>query len=262
MPEQIPKVKPPRIINPVSRVLPVADPQRSVGFYRDVVGFVVTPRPVADTRGPIAAELVLGPARIQLSGASESADSTGAMRPRGAAMVFFETDDLGSFRRAILARGGSPTEPEKVSWIKMEVFQVRDPDGHMLWFGQTYHQPDSPPDPSRQVQELLPEFTVTDIPAAIAYYENQLGFHINYARDDLGIMSRDGVTLILSPKGEGRREARSCYAYIHDADRFHAELVARGARLQGEPVSHPWGLRDFQVLDLEDNRITFGQPFE
>jgi len=27
-------------------------------------------------------------------------------------------------------------------------------------------------------------------------------------------------------------------------------------------VSHPWGLRDFSVLDLEGNQITFGQTFE
>jgi len=31
---------------------------------------------------------------------------------------------------------------------------------------------------------------------------------------------------------------------------------------QGEPVSRPWSLRDFGVLDLEGKRIGFGQPFE
>ena len=50
--------------------------------------------------------------------------------------------------------------------------------------------------------------------------------------------------------------------YVHDADALHAELRAKGANVQGEPVSHPWGLRDFAVLDLEGNEIRFGQPFE
>lgn len=27
-------------------------------------------------------------------------------------------------------------------------------------------------------------------------------------------------------------------------------------------VGHPWGLRDFHILDLERNRIGFGQTFE
>ena len=37
---------------------------------------------------------------------------------------------------------------------------------------------------------------------------------------------------------------------------------AKGANVRGEPVSHPWGLRDFRVIDLEGNEITFGQTFE
>ena len=48
----------------------------------------------------------------------------------------------------------------------------------------------------------------------------------------------------------------------NDADALHAELVARGANVQGTPVSRTWGLQGFEVVDLEGNRITFGQPFE
>ncbi len=54
----------------------------------------------------------------------------------------------------------------------------------------------------------------------------------------------------------------SAYVYVKNADALYAELQAKGANLQGEPVSYPWGLRDFGVLDLEGNRIRFGQPFE
>jgi uncharacterized glyoxalase superfamily protein PhnB len=50
--------------------------------------------------------------------------------------------------------------------------------------------------------------------------------------------------------------------HIHDAGALHAELAAKGANVQGEPVSHPWGLRDFRVIDPEGNEITFGQTFE
>jgi len=38
------------------------------------------------------------------------------------------------------------------------------------------------------------------------------------------------------------------------------ELRAKGARVMGEPESHRGGLRDFRVLDLDGNQITFGQP--
>jgi len=38
--------------------------------------------------------------------------------------------------------------------------------------------------------------------------------------------------------------------------------VAKGDNVQAEPVSHPWGLREFTIVDLESNQIKFGQPFE
>ena len=41
-----------------------------------------------------------------------------------------------------------------------------------------------------------------------------------------------------------------------------AKVTVRLAGVQGEPVSQPWGLREFRVLDLEDNELRFGQPFE
>jgi uncharacterized glyoxalase superfamily protein PhnB len=50
--------------------------------------------------------------------------------------------------------------------------------------------------------------------------------------------------------------------YVENADALYAELRDKHANLQGEPVSHPWGLRDFHVVDPEGNRITFAQPFE
>jgi uncharacterized glyoxalase superfamily protein PhnB len=49
---------------------------------------------------------------------------------------------------------------------------------------------------------------------------------------------------------------------VNDADTLYAELRFKGANVQGEPISHPWGLREFFVLDPEGNQITFGQPFE
>jgi uncharacterized glyoxalase superfamily protein PhnB len=62
-----------------------------------------------------------------------------------------------------------------------------------------------------------------------------------------------------TPKYQG---IGSCYVYIRSADALYAELIAKGANVQGEPVSHPWGLRDFEVLDPESNRIIFGETFE
>jgi hypothetical protein len=75
-------------------------------------------------------------------------------------------------------------------------------------------------------------------------------------------MDRDDVRLLLVARTEEHKGIGSAYAYVHNADELHAELRRRGAKVQGDPVSQPWGLREFLVLDIEGNQITFGQPFE
>jgi len=244
----------PRIVFPVSRHLSVADVDTSIAFYRDVLGFEARRSPVV--------EVVSGPARIELTIAAAAADSTGEERPRGAAIVFLETDDVAGMRRDVVARGGAASELEKVNWIKMQVFQTQDPDGHTLWFAQSFQEPDQPKDPSRQLMQMLPGLPLSDVATGVEYYQRVLGFHVNYVQSDLGVMDRDDVTILLIQRKPEHSGVSFCEAYVRDADALHAELVGRGAKVLGEPVSHPWGLRDFHVLDLEGNRITFAQPFE
>jgi catechol 2,3-dioxygenase-like lactoylglutathione lyase family enzyme len=234
----------PAIVAPVMRCVGVADTARSILFYRDVLGFEV--REQGDT-----VEAVYGPARIQF----------GTPEPRPSAILFFQADDVDAMHAAIRARGGAPSEPEKVNWIKMRMFEIRDPDGHTLWFGQSYDRPHQP-GVSAMMRQALPQLPFDDVAAAVAYYRDVLGFHINYQQHDLGVMDRDKITMLLIARTERHTGIGSAYIYIADADALYAELRSKGAVVQGEPVSHPWGLRDFGVTDLERNQIWFGQPFE
>jgi len=241
----------PSIVAPVSRRLGVADVARSEAFYRDVLGF--------EARGK--GEMVLGPARLELVAAESAPDSRGTLRPRGSAIVFLLTDDAAGMREAIAARGGAPGTVERVNWLKLLAFEVRDPDGHRLWFGESYHVPDPEVNPMRQLRQALPALPVADVPNAIAHYRDVLGFRVNYAQDDLGVMDRDDITLLLVQR-TGSCVAGRCEFYVRDADALHQELVAKGANVRGAPVSRPWGLRDFQALDLDGNELTFAQTFE
>ncbi len=107
----------------------------------------------------------------------------------------------------------------------------------------------------------LPAMPLADAAAAVRYYVEVLGFRINHQQQDLGVMDRDAITVLLTPRSAGTAVG-SMYIYIRDADALYAELKAKGARVEGEPVSHPWGLRDFEIQDLDGNRIRFGQTFE
>jgi catechol 2,3-dioxygenase-like lactoylglutathione lyase family enzyme len=110
------------------------------------------------------------------------------------------------------------------------------------------------------LKQIMAELPLDDVKAGVAYYRDVLGFRINYQQNDLGVMDRDDVRLLLIARSNRHTGIGSTYVYVDDADALHAELRAKGANVEGEPVSHPWGLRDFCVLDPERNQITFGQP--
>lgn len=246
----------PAITAPVSRHLVVADVARSLTFYRDVLGFEVRPLQ-GEYEFPAVAEVVYGPARIQLGTTGRAADDTEPQH----AILFFQTEDVTAMHDVMSIRGAKPSALEKVNWIKMRLFEIRDPDGHALWFGQSLQQPEAPV-PEPMLRTIIPDLPLNDVATGIAYYRDMLGFRVNYAQHDLAIMDRDRARVALIARTERHTGIGSCYVYVRDADALHAELLANGANVQGEPISMPWGLRQFHVLDLEGNRIAFGQTFE
>lgn len=256
---QIDRRRSKQIASPAMRFLPVADVHRSIAFYRDILGFEVK-----EDEG--VTEAILGPARIQFGKEGYAPGDWKTARSPGSAILFLQTDDIVATRSALRARGGSPSHIESVNWIKMRMFEIRDPDGNVLWFGQSYHkEQDSPSRRGTQPQGLrqaLPELPFDNVPAAVTYYCEVLGFRINYQQHDLGVMDRDAITILLIARTEQHKGIGSFEVYVANADALYAELLAKGAKILGPPVSHPWGLRDFRVIDLEGNRITFAQTFE
>jgi uncharacterized glyoxalase superfamily protein PhnB len=251
-----PKASEPRITAPTSRYLGTRDVARAVKFWRDVLGFEVR-----GSTADGATELVSGEAYIRLDQSDEAPDRSGPGRPPGAAIVFFQTNDVEAMHAAVRARGGEPSELEKVNWIKMRVFQVRDPDGHTLWFAQSYNV-DFPPRPRGMMYQAMPGLPFDDVPAAVQYYRDVLGFSINHEQPDLGVMDRDDVRVLLIARTPRHTGIGSAYFYVRDVDGLFAKLVEKGADVEGEPVSRPWGLREITVLDKEGNQLMFGQTFE
>jgi predicted enzyme related to lactoylglutathione lyase len=242
-----------KIASPTMRFLPVADLRRSIAFYRDMLGFEIREQDGGT-------EAVLGPARIRFG--KEGYEPTDWSTPKapGSAILFLQSADVEALHAAVEARGGNPSAIERVNWIKMRMFELRDPDNNVLWFGQSYHK--NQDSPSHRVWQALPELPFDNVPAAVAFYRDVLGFLINYQQNDLGVMDRDGITVLLIARTEQHRGIGSCEVYVSDVDELYEELLAKGARVLGPPVSHPWGLREFRVIDIEGNRITFAQAFE
>lgn len=251
-----PRASEPHITAPVMRFLRARDRELTVRFWRDVLGFELRAAEHDD-----GVELLSGRARIRVGGSDDRRAGSGPGRPPGSAVIFFDTDDIERMHAAIRRRGGQPSEIESVNWIKRRVFEVRDPEGHTIWFGQSYHQK-SPDRPRRMMSRVMPELPFDDVQAAVRHYREVLGFSVNYEQQDLGVMDRDEIRVLLLGRTPQHTGIGSAYFYVRDADGLYSEFVRSGADVQGEPVSQPWGLREFAVLDLERNRLTFGQTFE
>ncbi len=229
----------PAIVAPVSRSLAVADIARAAAFYRDVLGFRVD-----------GTEAVSGPALLHFHNAEPEP-----------AIVFFETGDVDAMHAALGERGAKTSEIARVNWIKMRMFQVHDPDGNTLWFGQTFDKPHVEK-PAAMFEKALPRLPITEIPAGVTHYRDVLGFQVNYADANIGVMFRDRVTVLLFLRTPEFSGPGSAYFYIENADKLCAEMRSSGANVAGDPVSMPWGLREFMVTDPEGNELYFGQPFE
>jgi catechol 2,3-dioxygenase-like lactoylglutathione lyase family enzyme len=242
-----------KVANPVMRFLPVADLNRSIAFYRDVLGFEIREQ-------DNGMEAILGPARIRFGKEGYSPTDWNTPKQPGSAILFLESVDVEALHAAVTTRGAHPSAIEKVNWIKMRMFEVRDPDRNVVWFGQSYHKFQDTP--TVRVWQALPELPFDNVPAAVDYYRDVLGFKINYQQDDLGVMDRDAITVLLIARTPEHKGIGGFEVYIPNADALYEELLAKGARILGPPVSRPWGLRDFRVIDPEGNRITFAQTFE
>jgi uncharacterized glyoxalase superfamily protein PhnB len=112
--------------------------------------------------------------------------------------------------------------------------------------------------------EAVPVLTVADIGAAIRHYRDVLGFAISFEYGDppfYASVERDGQALHLHAErtgGRGLGQGAVCF-FVEDVDALHREFVGSGARIIKPPQDYPYGMRDFDLHDLDGNRLTFGQ---
>ncbi|MGH3141431.1 MAG: VOC family protein [Gaiellales bacterium] len=136
----------PRVSGLFEAHLPVADVQRAVGFYRDVVGLEVAYE-VPD-RG--AAFLWVGEPGDAMLGLWSLGTAPMGMRLHVAFSVGL--DDLQTAPEALAAAGVTPLsffgepadEPSVIGWMPAAAVYFRDPDDHMLEYLAMLDEPPRP----------------------------------------------------------------------------------------------------------------------
>ncbi len=106
-------------------------------------------------------------------------------------------------------------------------------------------------------------FVVRDIAASTAYYRDALGFTVEFLYGEptfYACLCRDEVALhLISDQKTNRAAGNGAVAiFVKDVDALHAELARRDAIIEKPPQHYAYGMRDFNVADLDGNQMTFG----
>ena len=106
-------------------------------------------------------------------------------------------------------------------------------------------------------------FTVTNVMESMAYYRDKLGFDVafEYGKPTfyIGLCSGEVTLHLISASQTPRQPGHGAVSiFVDDVDALHADLVKRGAKILKEPKDYDYGLRDFDVADLDGNMIFFG----
>ena len=108
----------------------------------------------------------------------------------------------------------------------------------------------------------VPEIPVKDIANAAAYYQDNMGFTLDWGDEDLGLagISKGNCRMFLA----NQRYRKQCgnvgpsLTWLNleskeDVDELYRLWSASNARLMSAPESKPWGLHEFTAADLDGN---------
>ncbi len=106
-------------------------------------------------------------------------------------------------------------------------------------------------------------FVVADLAASVAYYRDALGFDVTFVYGEpnyYACLCREdaGLHLIASTQTKRLPGHGAICLFVEDVDAIHAELAARGAKVLVPPQDYAYGMRDFNVGDLDGNQLIIG----
>ena len=109
-------------------------------------------------------------------------------------------------------------------------------------------------------QEVFPILSTGDLPRALGFYRDLLGFEVTYqfpAEGEPGYVAldlgRSHLGIGADPAADGQR--CTLWVYADDCDAAVEHLRGHGVRVVAEPADQPWGERMAEVADPDGNRV-------
>jgi uncharacterized glyoxalase superfamily protein PhnB len=117
--------------------------------------------------------------------------------------------------------------------------------------------------PSPSLVGAAPVLVVRDVLASVAHYRDVLGFRVEFTYGEpvfYAGVERGHALIHLQAASETKRQPGhgAINIFVTEVDALYQELKSRGARTLNEPRDYPYGMRDFNVQDLDGNDLCFG----
>ena len=116
----------------------------------------------------------------------------------------------------------------------------------------------------------VPEIPVNDLTEAVAYYQRNLGFTLDWSGEDVGLagISKGDCRLFLASsehrKGYGNVGPVLTWLNldsVEEVNDLYRRWSASEARLISAPESKPWGLHEFMAADRDGNMFRVFHDF-
>jgi catechol 2,3-dioxygenase-like lactoylglutathione lyase family enzyme len=118
-------------------------------------------------------------------------------------------------------------------------------------------------------QAATPALPVRDVPRAVSFYRERLGFEPLHEDPDFSVLRRDDVEIILwqanQPDVPGAEPhiagTASCRIRVGGLRALYADYQTQQViHPNGALTRQPWGVDDFSVLDSDGNLLGFYEP--
>jgi uncharacterized glyoxalase superfamily protein PhnB len=122
--------------------------------------------------------------------------------------------------------------------------------------------------PTLRLRSATPGFTVNDLQRSLEFYRDILGFHAGEPWIDngkmMGIEMKAGTVAFYLGQDDfkkGRDRVKGVGTRIYcgtadDIDALASRIKAKGGVLDHDPVTQPWGTRDFGITDPDGYKLT------
>ncbi len=109
-----------------------------------------------------------------------------------------------------------------------------------------------------------PVLPVPDVRAAVEYYQQILGFSIDFVEEppEHGSVTRGRVGIQFTHVSDSQMPHDYpgwTYIFVTNIDALYEEYQGKGAAFTRGLESHAHGMREFELKDLNGHRIRFGQ---